>query len=64
MQAGKSRCFIDGTGDAFLARGAGAPYERGYEKTANNQPLSFRFEMGGIDVERLYRHVAVELQED
>ena len=47
-----------------MARSAGVPYERGYEKTGNNQPLSFRFEMGGIDVDRLYQHVAVELQED
>lgn len=56
--------FIDATGDAYLARAAGVPAESGYEKTGNNQPLSFRFEMGGIDVERLYRYVAVELQED
>ena len=26
--------------------------------------MNFCFEMGGIDVERLYQHVAVELQED
>ena len=64
LAAIRARIFIDGTGDAFLARAAGAPYEQGYEKTGNNQPLSFRFEMGGIDVERLYRYVAVELQED
>ena len=60
----RARTCIDGTGDAFLARAAGAPFERGNEKTGNNQPLSFRFEMGGIDVERLYQHVAIELQED
>ena len=36
--------FIDCTGDAYLSRSAGAPYEQGYEKTGNNQPLSFRFE--------------------
>ena len=59
-----ARTFIDGTGDAYLARAAGVPCERGYEKTGNNQPLSFRFEMGGVNVERLYRYVAVELQED
>ena len=64
LAAIRARTFIDGTGDAFLARSAGAPCEWGYEKTGNNQPLSFRFEMGGIDVERLYQHVAVELQED
>ena len=59
-----ARTFIDSTGDAFLSRSAGVSFERGYEKTGNNQPLSFRFEMGGIDIERLYQHVAVELQED
>ena len=56
--------FIDCTGDAYLSRSAGVPYEQGYEKTGNNQPLSFRFEMGGIDIERLYQYVAVELKED
>lgn len=64
LAAIKANTFIDATGDACLARSAGVPYERGYEKTGNNQPLSFRFEMGGIDVERLYQHVAVELDED
>ncbi len=64
LRAIKARTFVDATGDALLARSAGVPHERGYEKTGNNQPLSFRFEMGGIDVERLYQHVAIELQED
>ena len=64
LYAIKAKTFIDATGDAFLARSAGVPHERGYEKTGKNQPLSFRFEMGGIDVERLYQHVAIELQED
>ena len=64
LAAIKAKTFIDSTGDAYLSRSAGVPYERGYEKTGNNQPLSFRFEMGGIDVGRLYQHVAVELQED
>ena len=64
LAAIRARTFIDSTGDAFLSRAAGVPFERGYEKTGNNQPLSFRFEMGGIDIDRLYRHVAVELQED
>ena len=60
----KAKTFVDATGDAYLARSAGAHYECGYEKTGNNQPLSFRFEMGGIDIDRLYRHVAIELNED
>ena len=64
LAAIEAKTYIDSTGDAFLARSAGVPYERGYEKTGNNQPLSFRFEMGGIDIDRLYRHVAIELKED
>ena len=64
LAAIRAKTFIDGTGDAYLSRAAGVPYERGYEKTGNNQPMSFRFEMGGIDVERVYQYVAVELQED
>ena len=63
LAAIRARTFIDSTGDAFLSRAAGVPFERGYEKTGNNQPLSFRFEMGGIDIDRLYQHVAVELQD-
>lgn len=49
--------FIDATGDALLARAAGVPVEKGYEKTGYNQPMSFRFEMGGIDLERLYAYM-------
>ena len=64
LAAIRANVFIDGTGDAFLSRAAGVPYEQGYEKTGSNQPLSFRFEMGGIDVDRLYQHVAVELKDD
>ena len=64
LYAVKAKTFIDGTGDAYLARAAGVPYEKGYEKTGYNQPLSFRFEMGGIDTKRLYQYVAVELKED
>lgn len=64
LAAVKAKTFIDATGDAYLSRVAGVDYERGYEKTGNNQPMSFRFEMGGIDTERLYQHVAIELNED
>ncbi len=64
LAAVKAKTFIDATGDAYLARNAGVDFERGYEKTGNNQPLSFRFEMGGIDTEKLYQYVAVELKED
>lgn len=64
LAAVKSKTFVDATGDAYLARNAGVDYEHGYEKTGNNQPLSFRFEMGGIDTQKLYNYVAIELQED
>ena len=64
LVAVKSKIFIDATGDAYLARSAGVDYEKGYEKTGNNQPLSFRFEMGGIDTQKLYNYVAIELKED
>ena len=64
LAAIKSKIFIDSTGDAYLSRNVGVPFERGYEKTGNNQPLSFRFEMGGIDIDRLYKYVAIELKED
>ena len=64
LAAIKAKIFIDATGDAYLARNVGVDYERGYEKTGNNQPLSFRFEMGGIDTQKLYQYVAIELQED
>ncbi|MBQ7516479.1 MAG: FAD-dependent oxidoreductase [Schwartzia sp.] len=56
--------FIDASGDAILARTAGVPAERGYEKTGKNQPLSFRFEIGGIDIDRVYQYVSGELGED
>ena len=64
LAAIRANIFVDGTGDAFLARAAGVPYEKGYEKTGSNQPLSFRFEMGGIDIKRLYQYDAVELKDD
>ena len=64
LAAVKAKIFIDATGDAYLSRISGVDYERGYEKTGNNQPLSFRFEMGGINTQELYNYVAIELQED
>ncbi len=64
LAAIKAKTFIDATGDAYLSRSAGVDYERGYEKTGNNQPMSFRFEMGGIDIEKLYNYVVIELKED
>lgn len=60
----RARVFIDATGDALLARLAGVPAEAGYEKTGRNQPMSFRFEMGGVDLERLARYIVEELGDD
>ena len=64
LAAVKAKIFIDSTGDAYLARSAGVPSERGYEKTGNNQPMSFRFEMGGIDLKKLQKYVVDTLKED
>ena len=52
----KAGVFIDCTGDAVLSRVSGVKTEKGFEKTGNNQPMSFRFEMGGIDLDRLYEY--------
>lgn len=57
LQALIAKVFIDSTGDALVARLAGIPVEAGYEKTGNNQPMSFRFEMGGIDIDKLYDYI-------
>ena len=64
LAAVKAKVFIDSTGDAYLARTVGVPAERGYEKTGNNQPMSFRFEMGGIDLKKLQKYVVNTLKED
>lgn len=53
LAAIKANTFIDSTGDAVLSRLAGVRVERGYEKTGNNQPMTFRFEMAGIDLDQL-----------
>lgn len=56
LQAIAAKDFIDCTGDAALSRLSGVKTEKGYEKTGNNQPMSFRFEMGGIDLDKLYHY--------
>ena len=63
LAAVTAKTFIDATGDAYLARNSGVGFERGYEKTGNNQPMSFRFEMGGIDTQKLYDYIVGELGE-
>ena len=64
LAAVNAKIFIDSTGDAYLARSAGVPHERGYEKTGNNQPMSFRFEIGGINLKKLYKYIVGTLKED
>jgi len=59
-----AKVFIDGTGDALLARFAGIPAEKGSEKTGRNQPMSLRFEMGGIDVKKVFHFFQKELHDD
>ena len=50
-----AKIFIDATGDAVLSRFIGVPVEKGSEKTGRNQPMSFRFEMSGIDEKKVYK---------
>lgn len=53
----RARVFIDATGDALLSRLAGVPTEQGSPRTGCNQPMSFRFVMGGIDIARLQGYI-------
>lgn len=48
----KGKNFIDASGDALLSRACNIPTVSGNEE-GKNQMVSFRFEMGGIDVVRL-----------
>lgn len=50
----RAKTFIDATGDALLSRFVGVPTEKGSEKTGRNQPMSLRFEMGGVDLGKVY----------
>ena len=60
----EAKVFIDGTGDAVLSRFAGVPVEKGSEKTGHNQPMSLRFEMGGVDVGKVFQFFQKELKDD
>lgn len=53
LTAYAAKCFVDGTGDADLAKAAGVPYESGNHNRVN-QPVSLRFEMAGIDFDRFH----------
>lgn len=61
LRAVAGRCFVDASGDAALARLAGARVAHG-DENGNDQMTSLRFEMGGIDVER-YRDYVMGLHD-
>lgn len=56
--------FIDATGDAVLSRSVGVPVEKGSNVTGRNQPMSFRFEMSGIDEMKAYDFFTQKLKDD
>ncbi len=60
----RAKTFIDATGDAALARYAGVPVEKGSEETGRNQPMSLRFEMTGVDVEKVFHFFDGVLQDE
>ena len=49
----RAKTFIDATGDALLSRFAGVRTEKGSEQTGRNQPMSLRFEMADVDVNKV-----------
>ncbi|MDG5471500.1 FAD-dependent oxidoreductase [Jeotgalibacillus sp. ET6] len=59
LYAVKAKTFVDATADALLSRTAGVPVESGNEE-GQNQQISFRFEMGGIDVLTLRNFMKAE----
>ena len=59
-----AKIFIDATGDAVLSRFAGVPVEKGSDKTGRNQPMSFRFEMGGVDIPKVYSFFTKKYKDD
>ncbi|MBR1397917.1 MAG: FAD-dependent oxidoreductase [Selenomonadaceae bacterium] len=58
-----AKIFIDGSGDAILSRFAGVPVEKGSNKTGRNQPMSFRFEMSGIDERKVRNFFTKKLKD-
>lgn len=60
----EARLFIDATGDAVLSRLAGVAHERGSSTSGRNQPMSFRFEMGGIDLVKVRQFFTRKLKDD
>jgi len=52
----KGKTFVDATADAMLSRSAGVRVQAG-NVDGQNQQISFRFEMGGIDIPTLRHYV-------
>lgn len=52
----ESKCFVDASGDALLSRLAGVEVYTGDENN-KNQPVSLRFELGGINLEKFYNYM-------
>lgn len=52
-QAILAKRVIDATGDADVSVSAGVPYESGRKEDGLNQAMSLRFNMGGIDFDKL-----------
>lgn len=49
----RGRVFVDATGDGDLAAYAGVPYDQGNPRTGANQPMSLRYLVGGVELEKL-----------
>lgn len=52
-----ARVFVDATGDADLAWHAGFAVRSGRESDGQHQPLTAIFKVGGVDLDKLERHV-------
>ena len=59
-----AKIFIDASGDAILSRFAGIPVESGSPTTGRDQPMTFRFEMSGIDEKQVYDFFNKKLKDE
>ncbi len=53
----KGRMFVDATGDADLAYLSGAPCLQGRDQDKLTQPMTMKFRMRGVDLERVKRYM-------
>ncbi|MFC4425719.1 FAD-dependent oxidoreductase [Deinococcus navajonensis] len=61
LQALRATCFIDATGDADVAQGAGVPMSAGDEEGLH-QAMSLRFTLAGVDTAKLRDFLAASGQ--